>query len=85
MSSSVSIPNVGGELRAIKYEAAHVFHYGANDKYSADIPACVSFRLGDARVALTVSDARDLLEALPSVLAQDDYAEYVTFDSKAVA
>ncbi len=48
-------------------------------------PSYVSFRIGEARVVLTVPDARDLLEALPNVLAQHDYAEYVTDQQKAVA
>ncbi len=45
----------------------------------------VTFVLGDALVVLTVPDARDLLEALPRVLAQSDYAEFLTDESRAVA
>lgn len=45
----------------------------------------VEFALGHALVVLTVSDARDLLEALPHVLAQADYAEFAADESRAVA
>ncbi|MGW4848241.1 hypothetical protein [Nocardia brasiliensis] len=51
-------------------------------KYAAER---VTFVLGDALVVLTISDARDLLEALPHVLTQSDYAEYLTDESRAVA
>ncbi|MEV0461428.1 hypothetical protein AB0I30_07300 [Nocardia tengchongensis] len=85
MASFVSMQTVGGELVAIKYEAARVHRYGAEKQYSMDIPAYVSFRLGEARVALTVSDARDLLEALPGVLAQHPDAEEPVVGPKAVA
>ncbi len=85
MSSFVSAPNAGGELHGVKYQAARVERYGKQNQYRLDIPAYVSFYLGRALVELTVSDARDLLEALPNVLAQHDYAEYVTDQPKAVA
>ncbi|MFB8007527.1 hypothetical protein [Nocardia sp. NPDC056000] len=85
MPSHVNVPSEHGELRAIKYEAAYVLNYGPENRSALEIPAYVSFRVGDARVALTVTDAQDLLEALPSVLAQHDYSEFVTVDPKAVA
>ncbi|MEV6101039.1 hypothetical protein [Nocardia sp. NPDC051981] len=84
MMSFVNLPTVGGELRAIKYEAACVRHSSPNDKYPIEIPAHVSFRLGDVWVVLTVEDARDLLEALPGVLAQHPDGEAVE-SPKAVA
>lgn len=85
MSSFVSIPTQGGELAAIKYEAARVHHYGSEKQYSMDVPAYVSFRLGDARIVLTIEDARDLLEALPGGLAQHTDVDKVTDGSKAAA
>lgn len=85
MDSFVDVPFVRGELRAIKYQAARVLHYGPNDKFSSTIPAVVSFQLGGACVALTIADAQDLLEALPRVLAQHDYADFLTVEPKAVA
>ncbi|GAB0103473.1 hypothetical protein JMUB6875_24460 [Nocardia sp. JMUB6875] len=85
MSSFVSMPTVGGELRAIKYEAAHVHRYGPKgDEYVLNVQARVSFQLGEAWIALTVEDARDLLEALPGVLAQHPDSESVQ-GPKAVA
>jgi hypothetical protein len=78
MSSLVQVPIVGGELRAIKYQPGYVRRYGPEDRYEMTVPARIGFYLGEAWVALEIEDARDLLEALPGLLAQHEYAEFVT-------
>lgn len=85
MSSFVDVPMTFGDLQGIKYEPAHVLTYGENKQYSANFSARVAFKLGDARVTLTIADAQALLEALPAVLAQHDYAEFVADAATAVA
>ncbi|MGX1774839.1 hypothetical protein ACWIGW_22190 [Nocardia brasiliensis] len=72
-------------MRAIKFEPNYVYRYGPDNRSSVAIGPFVSFVLGDVQVVLTVSDARDLLEALPYVLAQSDYAEFLAGESRAVA
>ncbi|MFI6216621.1 hypothetical protein ACIBCD_31885 [Nocardia brasiliensis] len=77
MTSFVMTPaTVGGELHGLRYELIGVGKLALSQ---------VVFYLGSARVALDIADAHDLAEALPNVLAQHDYAEFLSEDSRAVA
>ncbi|WP_029901391.1 hypothetical protein [Nocardia brasiliensis] len=77
MTSFVMTPaTVGGELHGLRYEQIAVGKFA--------LPQVV-FYLGSARVALDIADAHDLAEALPNLLAQHDYAEFLSEDSRAVA
>ncbi len=79
MSSFVNIPTVGGELHGLKYEP------NRKGRLGSALPPQVSFFLGATRVVLDIADAHDLSEALPNVLAQHDYAEYLSDESRSVA
>ncbi|MFE3254270.1 hypothetical protein ACFXPS_05625 [Nocardia sp. NPDC059091] len=85
MSSFVNASITFGGLHGIKYEPASVYTYGESAQYLSDIPARVTFKVGDVRIGLTIADAQALLEALPAVLAQHDYAEFVADGLQAVA
>ncbi|WP_338773324.1 hypothetical protein V7968_17670 [Nocardia vulneris] len=79
MSSFVMTPaTVGGELHGLKYERPRGARLGC-------LPPQVVFQLGSVRIVLDIADAHDLAEALPNVLAQHDYAEFLSEDSRAVA
>lgn len=80
MSSFVMVPpTVGGELHGLKYEPTRTSRLGGG------LPPQVVFHLGAVRVVLDITDAHDLAEALPTVLAQHDYAEFLSDDSRVVA
>ncbi|MFE2999358.1 hypothetical protein ACFXG4_30665 [Nocardia sp. NPDC059246] len=83
--SFVDVPLTFGEVREIEYGPARVSTYGENNQYATNIAANVSFKLGKAYVVLSIADAQALLEALPAVLAQHDYAEFLADGLEAVA
>ncbi|MFE5463812.1 hypothetical protein [Nocardia sp. NPDC056564] len=80
MTSFVMTPaTVGGELHGLRYERSRGRKLGS-------LPPQVVFQLGSVRIVLDIADAHDLAEALPNVLAQHEYAEYLSEDEpRAVA
>ncbi|RDI64047.1 hypothetical protein DFR76_109388 [Nocardia pseudobrasiliensis] len=78
MTSQVRTPFVAGELHGMKYQPVRKIRLDRAAGTAVLTAPYVEFQVGDARVMLLVEDARDLLEALPNVLAQHDYAEYLS-------
>ncbi|MBL1079477.1 hypothetical protein JK358_34235 [Nocardia sp. 2] len=79
LPSHTSVPAIVGELHAVKYVPC------SSGELAPGTASYVEFRVGSVRVVLSPASAADLLEALPLVLAQHDYAEFLAESSKAVA
>ncbi|MFI5783422.1 hypothetical protein [Nocardia sp. NPDC051570] len=65
------------EFRSAEYWPEKVEHYGPENRYESRVPAYIYVRLGAVTAMLTIEDARALADALPNVLAEHEYAEYV--------
>lgn len=83
MASFMAITSIGHSVSGITVE----YKEARQSSFGYEIHACVDVRLHgvDAHLSLSIEDAQALLEALPSVLAQHDYAEFLTAVAPAVA
>ncbi|KZM73284.1 hypothetical protein AWN90_31975 [Nocardia terpenica] len=64
-------------FESAEYWPEKVNRYGPDDRYESRVPAYIYVRLGAVTVMLTIEDARALADALPNVLAEHEYADYV--------